>query len=86
MMQSCTLLNRRTVLGAVKARLGSTSDTQVTANAGLDRPCARRTPDTQAGTWRNRGVTTARTGWPPRNAKGARACPRASSMSASMYH
>jgi transposase len=40
----------------------------------------------QVGTWRNRGVTTAGTGWPPRNAKGARPCPRASSMSASMYH
>jgi hypothetical protein len=40
----------------------------------------------RAGTWRNRGVTTAGTGWPPRNAKGARPCPRASSMSASMYH
>ena len=50
MMQSSTLLNRRTVLGAVKARLGSTSDTQVTANAGLDRPCARRALDAQAGT------------------------------------
>ena len=40
----------------------------------------------QAGTWRNRGVTTAGTGWPPCNTKGARPCPRASSMSASMYH
>ena len=40
----------------------------------------------QVGTWRNRGVTTAGTGWPPRNAKGARPCPRASSMSASMCH
>src|SRR5262249_16025273 len=27
------------------------------------------------GTWRNRGVTTAGTGWPPRNSKGARPCP-----------
>ena len=39
----------------------------------------------RAGTCRNRGVTTAGTGWPPRDAKGGRPCPRASSMSASMY-
>ena len=36
------------------------------------------------GTWRNRGVTTAGTGWSPRNAKGARPCPRAASMLALM--
>ena len=52
----------------------------------LDGACARRSEAGQVGTWRNRGVTTAGTGWPPRNAKGARPCPRASSMSASMYH
>jgi hypothetical protein len=65
------------------------------STARVDRP-APRPPLTrsapaaaspaQVGTWRNRGVTTAGTGWPPRNAKGARPCPRASSMSASMYH
>ena len=38
----------------------------------------------QVGTWRNRGVTTAGTGWSPRNAKGARPCPRVASMWASM--
>src|SRR5262252_6319168 len=38
----------------------------------------------RVGTWRNRGVTTAGTGWSPRNAKGARPCPRVTSMSASM--
>jgi transposase len=44
------------------------------------------TEPAQVGTWRNRRVTTASTGWPPRNAKGARPCPRATSMSASMCH
>jgi hypothetical protein len=52
----------------------------------LTRPAPAAASPAQVGTWRNRGVTTAGTGWPPRNAKGARPCPRASSMSASMYH
>src|SRR6516165_5536180 len=52
----------------------------------LTRPAPAAASPAQVGTWRNRGVTTAGTGWPPRNAKGASPCPRASSMSASMYH
>jgi hypothetical protein len=53
---------------------------------GLTAAARGVTEQRQVGTWRNRGVTTAGTGWPPRNAKGARPCPRASSMSASTYH
>ena len=55
-------------------------------SASLTAPARVAHDNARVGTWRNRGVTTAGTGWPPRNAKGARPCPRASTMSASMYH
>jgi hypothetical protein len=45
MMRSPNLLDPRTALGAVKARPGSAgASREVTATAGLDRPCARRVP------------------------------------------
>ena len=43
MMRSSNLLDPRTVLGAVKARPGNArARRELTATAGLDRPCARR--------------------------------------------
>ena len=75
------------VLTAVKEWPGSGgAGGEVGVPAILDGRCARRLLEQAAGTWRNRGVTTASTGWPPRNAKGARPCPRATSMSALMCH
>jgi hypothetical protein len=51
MMRSSDPLDLRAVLGAVKARPGSGRATwEVSATAGLDRPCARRVDDVQAGT------------------------------------
>jgi len=80
-------IERATVLGAVKVGLASAERMErLVRRPTLTAPARAGFAILRVGTWRNRGVTTAGTGWPPRNAKGARPCPRASSMSASMYH
>jgi len=80
-------IERAAVLGAVKVGLANAERVErLVRRPTLTAPARAGFAILRVGTWRNRGVTTAGTGWPPRNAKGARPCPRASSMSASMYH
>jgi hypothetical protein len=51
MMWSSDPLDSRAVLGAVKARPAiGRARSEVSATASLDRPCARRIDDVQAGT------------------------------------
>ena len=73
----CSPPSRRGLVAAEFAASASRRPALTAAARGVPAPA-------RVGTWRNRGVTTAGTGWSPRNAKGARPCPRVTSMSASM--
>ena len=78
-------IERAAVLGAVKAWPGKRrARGKAAATANLDSSCARRLCNTCGS---GHGVIAGTGNVPaPANANGARPCPRATSMSASMYH